>query len=166
MRIIYKTNTTYSAAEFGKMNLEIQKHDSKFRKAQYIIAAIIAVIIAICLYNAWYIAAAAMVAVGFAVFLYIIPHNVRKQAEKEFGKSRLEGTPSNMTFYLDHYEEVNKMGRSAYKYVQLRHIYETPTNFYLMLNDKQGAIVEKANCKPELIKFIGKIKAHSTNCKR
>ena len=64
-----------------------------------------------------------------------------------------------MTFYLDHYEEVNKMGRSAYKYVQLRHIYETPTNFYLMLNDKQGAIVEKANCKPELIKFIGKIKA-------
>ena len=50
MRIIYKTNTTYSAAEFGKMNLEIQKHDSKFRKAQYIIAAIIAVIIAICLY--------------------------------------------------------------------------------------------------------------------
>ena len=148
MRIIYKTNTTYSAAEFGKMNLEIQKHDSKFRKAQYIIAAIIAVIIAICLYNAWYIAAVAMVAVGVAVFLYVIPHNVRKQAEKEFAKSRLEGTPSNMTFYLDHYEEVNKMGR-----------YETPTNFYLMLNDKQGAIVEKANCKPELIKFIGKIKA-------
>ena len=128
MRIIYKTNTTYSAAEFGKMNLEIQKHDSKFKKAQYIIAAIIAVIIAICLYNAWYIAAAAMVAVGFAVFLYVIPHK-------------------------------NKMGRAAYKYVQLRHIYETPTNFYLMLNDKQGAIVEKANCKPELIKFIGKIKA-------
>ena len=131
MRIIYKTNTTYSAAEFGKMNLEIQKHDSKFRKAQYIIAAIIAVIIAICLYNAWYIAAVAMVAVGVAVFLYVIPHNVRKQAEKEFAKSRLEGTPSNMTFYLDHYEEVNKMGRAAYKYVQLRHIYETPTNFYM-----------------------------------
>ena len=159
MRIVYKTNTTYSAEEFGKMNLEIQKHDSKFKKAQYIIAAIIAVIIAICLYNAWYIAAGVMVVVGFAVFLYVIPHNVRRTAEKEFAKSRLEGTPSNMTFYLDHYEEVNKMGRAAYKYVQLRHIYETPTNFYLMLNDKQGAIVEKANCKPELIKFIGKIKA-------
>ena len=88
-----------------------------------------------------------------------IRKNTIIQAEKEFAKSRLEGTPSNMTFYLDHYEEVNKMGRAAYKYVQLRHIYETPTNFYLMLNDKQGAIVEKANCKPELIKFIGKIKA-------
>ena len=68
MRIIYKTNTTYSAAEFGKMNLEIQKHDSKFRKAQYIIAAIIAVIIAICLYNAWYIAAVAMVGYFYMSF--------------------------------------------------------------------------------------------------
>ena len=155
MRIIYKTSTVYSATEFGKMNLEIQKHDSKFKKAQYIIA----VIIAICLYNAWYIAAGLMVVAGFAVFLYLIPYNVKRAAEKEFAKSRLEGTPSNMTFYLDHYEEVNKMGRAAYKYVQLRHIYETPTNFYLMLNDKQGAIVEKSKCKPELVKFIGKIKA-------
>ena len=158
MRIVYKTNTTYSAKEYGRMNQEITRHNSKFRKAQYILSAILAVIIAICLYNQWYIAAAVMAVASVATFLFLIPYNVRRAGEKSFAQSRLEGTQSNMTFYLDHYEEVNKMGRVAYKYVQLRHIYETSTNFYLMRTGMQGAIVEKANCTPELIQFLGKIK--------
>ena len=129
------------------MNQEITRHNSKFRKAQYILAAILAVIIAICLYNQWYIAAAVMAVASVATFLFLIPYNVRRAGEKSFAQSRLED-----------YEEVNKMGRVAYKYVQLRHIYETSTNFYLMRTGMQGAIVEKANCTPELIQFLGKIK--------
>lgn len=158
MRLVYKTHTTYSAKEYGKMNQEMTKHNPKFRKAQYILAAILAVIIAICLYNAWYIAAGILGILSVAAFVLIIPYNVRRAGEKSFAQSRLEGTQSTMTFYLDHYEEVNKMGRVTYKYVQLRHIYETSTNFYLMRTGMQGAIVEKANCSPDLLKFIGKIK--------
>ena len=93
-----------------------------------------------------------------AVFLFLIPFNLRRVAERQFDKSRLEGMQSNLTFYMDHYEEVNKLGRVAYKYVQLRDIIETDTNFYLMKTDRQGCIVVKANCSPNLVQFLGKIK--------
>ena len=107
----------------------------------------------------WRVAAGVCAVMAVAVFVFLIPFNLRRVAEKQFDKSRLEGMRSNLTFYMDHYEEVNKLGRVAYKYVQLREIIETDTNFYLMKTNMQGCIVVKANCAPNLIKFLSKIKA-------
>ena len=159
MRIVYKTHTDYSAKEFGLMNMVLQKKNPKVRKVEYILAAVFALVIIAFLYNKWFVAAGVCAVMAVAVFVFLIPFNLRRVAEKQFDKSRLEGMRSNLTFYMDHYEEVNKLGRVAYKYVQLREIIETDTNFYLMKTNMQGCIVVKANCAPNLIKFLSKIKA-------
>ena len=159
MRIVYKTHTEYTAKEFGRMNAVLQKRNPKVRKVEYILAAVFAVVLLAFLYQRWFVAAAVCAVMAAAVFLFLIPFNLRRVAERQFDKSRLEGMQSNLTFYMDHYEEVNKLGRVAYKYVQLREIIETDTNFYLMKTNMQGCIVVKANCAPNLIKFLSKIKA-------
>jgi hypothetical protein len=61
-------------------------------------------------------------------------------------------------FYHDHFEYFNSYGHTSLLYTNIYEIYETKTNFYIMLSKNQGLIIIKNNCQPEHIAFIQNVK--------
>ncbi|MDL2310997.1 YcxB family protein [Peptostreptococcaceae bacterium OttesenSCG-928-C18] len=64
----------------------------------------------------------------------------------------------NIYFYKDRIRFSTKVSNSEYKYDLLYKIIETRLNFYIMLTDTQGIIVQKENCSNEMLEFIRHIK--------
>jgi len=57
-------------------------------------------------------------------------------------------------FYPEHLRCLSPTGDVDRRYDQIEKIIETNTNFYLMFNKTHGHNIIKANCTPELIKFL------------
>ncbi len=61
-------------------------------------------------------------------------------------------------FYSDRLESRDANGRTLLKYGDIQKIYETETNFYIMISQALGIILVKYNCGPELTEFVRKLK--------
>ena len=62
----------------------------------------------------------------------------------------------NMSFYFyaDHFEADYSGGHTCIPFDQLFAIWETPTNFYLMLSPNQGYVLNRTGCNEALIDFL------------
>lgn len=88
------------------------------------------------------------------VISYFIPRYMEKRMY--LANETAHNMATKTLFYKDYFEQQNRLGSSTKRYDELMRIIETETNFYLLLNKQQGAIIIKQNCPPGLIEFIRK----------
>ena len=95
------------------------------------------------------------------VFVLILNEVRYKSSMKKayYSAKALNNSIMHYKFYENEFEISNSHGYGKYQYNELYSIIETQTNFYLMLSHKQGYIIIKENCSPELIQFLSGLKA-------
>lgn len=87
----------------------------------------------------------------FAVYFLLL----RATARRSFQSNRIMRDETlHYAFFADHFEASYSQGQTSVAYDQLFAVWETSTNFYLMISRNQGYLLSKANCSPELIAFL------------
>ena len=85
---------------------------------------------------------------------------LKKSAEKTYNSNDFKHKNSlwSYSFFDDHLEEKDENSYDKLEYSMIRKIIESDSNFYIMKSEKQGYIIVKSNCSPELIEFIKSLK--------
>lgn len=150
--ISYEATTIYTFEEF--------KRFSKFIAAKRLLKCDIIVVLTY------------LVIAGFslwqgnypAIFIYlaIIPIMlVSSRLFLNFGLKRIwksnkdaDGLETTFTFNASNFRQKNKLNDVTTSYDKLTQIAETETNFYLMVDENRGSLINKKDCSPELIDFL------------
>ena len=155
---LFTTKTVMSADEFLKFNRTVLRHSAGYVGSYIAAYAMLLVIAAVAfrMIGPW-----SLVVPGLAMALFPVIQNaqIRRRVKNAWKMNRgIQNLETTLTFYGDGYVGTNTAETLEVRYDKLWRIYETPTNFYLMLGDTQGTDVIKANCTPELVAFLRQLK--------
>ena len=156
---LFETQTCWSYAEFKKYCFSVMR-----RSTSYIVGVIITCVAAAlgALYTVDLIMKNIMV--PYAVILlilmlalpsvtYIFP--ARTINKRYMSNTLIDPSPYSIFFYKDGFSA--EEGETL-SYDKIYKIYETKTNFYIMLSSNMGINIIKANCSDELIEFLSALK--------
>lgn len=146
---LYETSTLFNADEQYKLQQYIF---IKRWKLPFILIVITVLLIGYALLYENYFAAVLFVLVmaSFSITLF------KKKGNKSLVK--VQEQQLNYRFYENHLQMKNMYGISNFNYKDLYSIAETETNFYLKISAQQHIIIVKANCTPELVNYIRKLR--------
>ena len=150
---IAKTKTKIDYKEYRKFSVAMMfLGKNKFR--MIFIALLVLAMIMINYFLTDLRTTAVFAVVYVALVLLVISVRIRKnyKSDKRIEKER------EFIFYEDRLETKVGEGGGEFLYEELTDIFETKTNFYLMIPTGQGIIIKKENCPPELIEFIRNLK--------
>lgn len=93
------------------------------------------------------------------IYAIVFPVAYAVNLKKTYKSDKRISKERECSFYEDKLEiKVDSAGGGEYAYADLCDVYETKTNFYLMISTVQGIVIIKENCTPELIEFIRGLK--------
>ena len=94
-----------------------------------------------------------------AYYVWLLTGGLNRRAAKAYRSSKLAaGAEYDMSFFEDHFDEVDAYGESSIPYDKLHGIFETPTCFYPMLSSSQGYVLRKDVLPEGAAEFLRGIK--------
>ncbi len=150
--ISYTATTTYTFEEFKRFSKHISK--KRLRKCDIIVIATYLVIAGLSLWQQNYQAIFIYLAIipVFLAFSRIFLNLGLKRIWKS--NKDADGLKTTFTFRLSDFRQKNKLNDVTTNYGQLTEIVETETNFYLMVSENRGSLLNKKDCSEELIEFL------------
>ena len=150
--ISYEATTTYTFEEFERFGKTVAA--KRLRTCDIIVILTYLIIAVLSLWRGNYIA--------LLIYLIIIPiMMIASRVFLHFGFRHIwksnkdaENLKTTFIFQLNGFQQKNKLNSRSYKYSELERIIETGTNFYLMVNQNQGSLLNKKDCSPDLIGFL------------
>lgn len=154
MDILYTTETALTWEEYKKFFLRVTKKGRIFT----IIWSIIMLLSACSsLMTKLYLHGA--IVLVLVMLLWVLEYvKINISAKKVFDKNAVMQKPTTLNFYADRLEEVSENGTVCFAYADVIKIYETKTNFYIMIARNRGLVVIKENCPEGLCEFLGEMK--------
>lgn len=151
---LFQTQTEYSMEEYCRFGQTMTDRMSRIPPwlliaGIFVLRAIVELVFSHDLPQA-VISLIAAVAAAF-IFRRLMRHSIEKAYR---ANSELQGLVAEILFYPEHLETHNRLGLTQLPYDKIYRIFETKTNFYIMMTKNQGIIVVKENCTPELCSFI------------
>lgn len=100
-----------------------------------------------------------IIAIAGVLLSGILNLNLMIQAKKDVDKAweahpELHNIVIHVTFFEDHFTQTTPMVSNNVAYTDLKKIIETETNYYLMTDETNGAIIVKDRCTSGLIDTI------------
>ena len=90
-------------------------------------------------------------------FLYYLSMN--RNIKKYYrGNPLWHDLEQEFSFYETDFRVVNRNNNSRFEYKDIVAIIDKPETFYIMVGRSMGLILDKADCQPELIEFLLKLK--------
>ena len=94
-----------------------------------------------------------------AYYVWLLTGGLNRRAAKAYRSSKLAaGAEYDMSFFEDHFDEVDAYGNSSVPYDKLHGIFETPTTLYLMIASTQGFVLRKDSLPEGAEEFLRGIK--------
>ncbi|MDO4265227.1 MAG: YcxB family protein [Eubacteriales bacterium] len=154
---LYRTRTEYSMEEYCRFGQTMTDRMSRIPPwlliaGIFVLRAVVELVFSHDLPQA-VISLIAAVAAAF-IFRRLIRHSIEKAYR---ANAELQGLTAEISFYPDHLETNNRLGSTQLPYNKIYRIFETKTNYYIMMSKNQGIIVVKENCTPELCGFMGEL---------
>lgn len=101
--------------------------------------------------------AAFLVTVAVLPFLYYLSMN--RHIKKFYrGNPLWHDIEQEFSFYETDFRVVNRNNNARFDYQDIVAIIDKPETFYIMVGRSMGLILDKADCQPELIDFLLKLK--------
>ena len=101
--------------------------------------------------------AAFLVTVAVLPFLYYLSMN--RHIKKFYrGNPLWHDIEQEFSFYETEFRVVNRNNNARFDYQDIVAIIDKPETFYIMVGRSMGLILDKADCQPELIDFLLKLK--------
>lgn len=160
---MYKTQTELTVDEMIKLNRAYFFKMQRFRLILMVLYELLLLWICLSAFDLHWI----LIGVIFLFLVIFVPvfwYLMFVTNSKKYFKSNKAAQYSilNYTFEEDKIVIETERGSSFIKYDEVYKIYETKTNFYLFISNKQACVIVKENCSDELIQFIkdmfGKVK--------
>lgn len=105
---------------------------------------------------------ALVIAIPFIMFF-----NMKRQIKKGWESCQeTHDLETTYTFYKDHIEGMDRLGKSMIENKKLTRVIETKTAYYLMFSDTQGINIEKAQCTKKLKRHIEGLKIRADGKQR
>ena len=152
---MYKTQTKFTVDEMIKLNRTYFFKMQKFRLILMVLYELLLLWICLSAFDLHWIL------IGFfflflVIFVPVFWYLMFVTNSKKYFKSNKAAQYSilNYTFEEDKIVIETERGSSFIKYDEVYKIYETKTNFYLFISNKQAYVIVKENCSDELIQFI------------
>ena len=150
----FTVETQYTYEEYVRFNRTVVNVLHASRKKLIAACIIWAVGILVLIWAEEYqTALTAALAVGLftVLMLRIVRRNIRKAWESN---TVLQNSVNQYTFTEDGLRIVSALGDQHLTYDRIYRLIETPTNFYIMIANNQGYILNKADCTEEQGAFI------------
>lgn len=147
MEANFQTETVYTFDEYKKYNHTLLW---RVKRVPIIILAMELVLLAVSYFtrDITYILGALLVPLIFKIVGSI-------QAKKTFqNNSDLHHMTLVYLFCDDYMEQRSRLGTGRIYYKEIRQVFETRTNFYLMIGRMDGLIIVKDNCSQALVRFL------------
>ncbi|MCM1244108.1 MAG: DUF4253 domain-containing protein [Roseburia sp.] len=156
--ILFTTEATVSFDEYAKFSNRACRF---YNALSYILWIGIAGLLCVLSIRAGKHLQGIFIAVGCAIKVASSPAVRKEKQRKAFADNDSIG---NCYLLYDFYEEgfvmtCNMVEGELIRYCDLWNIIETKTNFYFMFEPRNGCLVIKEKCSPELIRFLHTIKA-------
>ena len=102
-------------------------------------------------------------AIGIFIFMPIMPFLLYRSFNQQFLKLYKDNPlwhdlEQEFSFYEADFRVVNRNNNSRFEYKDIVAIIDKPETFYIMVGRSMGLILDKADCQPELIEFLLKLK--------
>ncbi|WP_061593723.1 YcxB family protein [Streptococcus gordonii] len=102
-------------------------------------------------------------AIGIFIFMPIMPFLLYRSFNQQFLKLYRDDPlwhdlEQEFNFYETDFQVLNRNHTSRYNYQDIVAILDKPESFYIMVGRSMGLILDKADCQPELIDFLLKLK--------
>ena len=162
-RLLFETTSENTLEEFIRFNQVV----ARSQKAYWIYRAVVIISILVCsLYlfikGDLYGGSIFLIVLVFIVILWRVLLTTRARKCWQSNKM-MQNMVETFYFYEDHVEQISPMGNITIHYDQLYKILEDQKHFYLLIAKNQGSIVNKENCKEQLIDFIRELKISVKN---
>ena len=102
-------------------------------------------------------------AIGIFIFMPIMPFLFYRSFNQQFLKLYRDNPlwhdlEQEFNFYETDFRVVNRNNNSRFEYKDIVAIIDKSETFYIMVGRSTGLILDKADCQPELIEFLLKLK--------
>lgn len=102
-------------------------------------------------------------AIGIFIFMPIMPFLLYRSFNQQFLKLYRDNPlwhdlEQEFSFYETDFRVVNRNNNSRFEYKDIIAIIDKSETFYIMVGQSVGLILDKADCQPELIEFLLKLK--------
>lgn len=150
---LYETSSVIDWEEYGRYSRHLFYRNPGYIAWMLIVLALMAFCLVFKMAR-WQ--TVAVLAVFFAAAAVLMPV-FSARAYYNSGKA-VQNLRQTVRFYSDRLECRGQNGVRVCRYDNICRIYETGTNFYIMIGAREGVILVKANCTPELTEFVRKLK--------
>ena len=152
--VLYETETIYTQREYKKYSYVIYRRINKIDIMTILLMLCDLIIVAIEYSKGDYVAAIKNIVYG-SLFLILLKVIIEIKINKSWKDNRLiQGQKTQIKFYENYLEAISSIGNTKIDYDKLYKVLETKENFYLLINKAQGIVIEKCNCKEELIQYL------------
>lgn len=161
MAVLYTVKTKLTYDEYKKYNDFLQKKTKKLGLLRtiivigYILVSILMLYLEMYKFLAFFISFFALYIAYLFCFKWARGRNIKNSYESnKLGKESV----TTIDFYEDYLMAADEYSEGTVPYDKIYKIYESDTNFYIMMSKMSGIGIVKENCTPELIEFIREIK--------
>ena len=147
MEPLFQSHTEYTFNEYKKYNRFMLYKVRNVNKT-IITIEVILLILAFVTKNMTYVLGALLVPIIFKVVFYA-------QEKRAYQKNpRLHNMMMNYRFYEDRIEQESSLGTVVVYHYQVRDVYETDTNYYLITQNNGTLMIVKENCYIDLLGYL------------
>ncbi|MBQ8002872.1 MAG: YcxB family protein [Clostridia bacterium] len=161
MDVLYTVKTQQTYDEYKKYNDFLQKKTKKlglFRTMLiigYVLVSILMFYLEMYKFLTFFICFFALYIAYLFYYKWARGRNIKKSYESnKLGKDSV----ATIDFYEDHFMVTDEHNQGTVPYDKIYKIYESDTNFYIMMSKISGIGIVKDNCPDGLCEFIRKIK--------
>lgn len=147
MEPLFQSQTEYTFNEYKKYN-RLMLYKVRNVNKTIIIFEVLLLIVAFVTKNMTYVLGALLVPIIFKVVFYL----QEKRAYKR--NPRLHNMMMTHRFYEDRIEQESSLGNVVVYHYQIRDIYETNTNYYLITQNNGTIMIVKENCSIDLLAHL------------
>ena len=147
MEPLFQSQTEYTFNEYKKYN-RLMLYKVRNVNKTIIIFEVLLLIVAFVTKNMTYVLGALLVPIIFKVVFYL----QEKRAYKR--NPRLHNMMMTHRFYEDRIEQESSLGNVVVYHYQIRDIYETNTNYYLITQNNGTKMIVKENCSIDLLAHL------------
>ena len=147
MEPLFQSQTEYTFNEYKKYN-RLMLYKVRNVNKTIIIFEVLLLIVAFVTKNMTYVLGALLVPIIFKVVFYL-------QEKREYKRNpRLHNMMMTHRFYEDRIEQESSLGNVVVYHYQIRDIYETNTNYYLITQNNGTIMIVKENCSIDLLAHL------------